>query len=1733
MFDPIQASNNIKDEFISYISTSFHLADPDYAKQFTEALGVDNAISKGPYLDISDSFEQGKSITELIDEEEISPLFSELEPGVPEKDKEIKLVRGLYKHQEKAVRKINAGKNIVVTTGTGSGKTECFILPIINHLLREKEAGSLTDGVRAILIYPMNALANDQMKRLRLIMKQYPDITFGVYNSSTQHEDAAGKAEYGRVFKDENGKPMKPLKNEIISRKTMQTRPPHILVTNYAMLEYMMLRPKDDLVFSGAKLRFIVLDEAHIYRGATGIETSLLLRRLKARISDPGKVLHILTSATLGGKEADEDIVSFASTLCDAAFDADDIIRSKTVTPPLPEVSQDIPFELFERLAHPDASLNEILKQYDIQINTNQSDAEILYDLCVSSTAYKVLRQCADRPMTVKEIAEAMRKHIDLKESDLVNLIHVASKAEKNKTALIKARYHMFVRTLEGAFITLNQDKKLYLTRRNYAEIDGESWKVFEAAVCDDCGRIGVAGKTVHDRLETAANRYDEEIEVYLLQSQGEKLDLDEDDDAEDEFEIGKEDYLLCAKCGEIHHESQRTDFLCGHGAGSLVRVRLAEHRGIRNESKCPCCNLGHMKLFYIGYDAATAVLGTELFEQLPESEEVLETKKAPVIATDNPFAIAAAPKSVVEIKKKKRQFLTFSDSRSEAAYYACYMTSFYQEFLRRRGIWHVIESNRESIGKNPWEISTLIRELTSYFDTNRTFASPGDNGTENLTATSKRQAWIAVLNEMVNARRSTSLVSLGILDFVYKGNSEELMNGVAQMYGQDAGDMKALFDLLVMDVVYGGALEGECSLTNDEREYIYYAAHPRRFIKCKESDADRKKNYLNGWIPRVKENGKSFKNGRINRLIKSMGITEEKAKELLSMYWDAVLIGSPCSLTPEGDGEYFFTTDKFVVAVGDETRPIYVCEKCGKTTMVNCKNQCTVLKCDGRLRKVTHESLIESNHFARLYAEKMMSPLHIKEHTAQLGRAEQQKYQEMFVNKAINALSCSTTFEMGVDVGDLETVYLRNMPPSPSNYVQRAGRAGRSIHAAAYSLTYSKLSSHDFTYFEHPERMISGKIGVPLFSISNEKVILRHIFAVALSDFFAHDPEVYNGNNADVLLNQDGYERLTAYLDARPAELKDILLRSIPSDLHTAMGICDWSWVEKLTGADGALCVAVEDFRKTVKWYEKEFARLKRAGEIQGAAHCERQLKEYRRSQDDNRGRNELIEFLVRYNVLPKYGFPVDTVELYQGMDFNQDKKLQMVRDLQLAVAEYAPDAQVVADGKLYTSRYIRKLPQTTGQDWKEVYIAQCSNPSCMTWNHQKIEPSQEGVRCISCGNMIEKARWEPSIEPRKGFIAEPKPKDVPLRKPDCSYRSEDYYIGDQTRRVMYQKTFRVFDDEKLRMETSTDDSLMVVCNDHFYVCDRCGYAISSTSGKDEKDFNSFAKSYTKKHKSPWGKDCSGLLKRKALCHSFKTDVVRITFGTSRAKNQSTMLSVMFALLEAVSNVLDIERTDIKGCLHKVRYERSMIYQIVLYDAVAGGAGHVRRLVTDDCGIFQKVIREAISITKGCNCNPSCYNCLRNYYNQTIHDKLNRIEAYSFLEHFCGTATAIPDNQFEEQHQPARGDLTEDKVKLSDGYSCSDYRNWNEFSPMIPEEYMDAFADMDLLHIPLPSESYCKLSVIGKGVAYEILFVWKDKKILVFDNDNEKVKITGWTSLSVSEIIPSEFAKLMKGGNN
>ena len=253
MFNPVEASEKIKQSFIDYISTTLSIADPHYQRLFRAALSKEDAIGKGPFLHIGGSYESGRSLCELAQEGLASKRFETLE-HVSEKEKELKYRRALYSHQEQALGAAQAGANLVVTTGTGSGKTECFLLPVLQHLMEEMEAGKLTDAVRAIIIYPMNALANDQMKRLRKILATCPEVTFGLYNGNTRHKPDKARADYRSL----NGS--EPLPNELISREAMQKRPPHILITNYSMLEYMMLRPKDDAVFSGAKLRYIVLD---------------------------------------------------------------------------------------------------------------------------------------------------------------------------------------------------------------------------------------------------------------------------------------------------------------------------------------------------------------------------------------------------------------------------------------------------------------------------------------------------------------------------------------------------------------------------------------------------------------------------------------------------------------------------------------------------------------------------------------------------------------------------------------------------------------------------------------------------------------------------------------------------------------------------------------------------------------------------------------------------------------------------------------------------------------------------------------------------------------------------------------------------------------------------------------------------------------------------------------------------------------------------------------------------------------------------------------------------------------------------------------------------------------------------------------------------------------------------------------------------------------------------------
>ncbi|MGN0077645.1 MAG: DEAD/DEAH box helicase [Coriobacteriales bacterium] len=1732
MLNPAVASAKIKDDYIGYLTTMFEFSDKEYAGKFEEALRAEGTMVKGPYLELNDCFEKGMSLSGLIEEGVASPLFRELEPHInADSKKEIPLERTLWAHQETAIRKARAGENLVVTTGTGSGKTECFLLPILNQLLSEVAAGTLDSAVRAILVYPMNALANDQMERLRSILNEYPAIRFGVFNGDTKETQQAGVEQYRKLHRDpDTDEPIDPLPNEVVSREVMRLEPPHIIITNYAMLEYMLLRPNDSAVFDTADLKFLVLDEAHTYRGATGIETSLLLRRLKARLRSTEDTVHILTSATLGDEDSDEDIVEFASTLCDAAFDPSGIIRSRTVPADLPDEAHDYPLALFDALAHPGKPFNEILADFGVEDQPELPIREVLFNICGSSALYRLLREVATSPMTIHEVALAISETTPVEDQDVVNLVSISAFAQKGKMPLVKARYHLFVKDLEGAFTALAEDKPLSLLRKTELHTESGERRAFELCLCSECGRYGIVGKESHSHLEFSENYGDPKLAMFVPENQGEEWDVFEPEGEDVPFagDIAEEDYLICPQCGEIHHESNRCDFKCGHETSSLVKIRRARVTPSGRHA-CPSCGQGYLRKVYTGYDAVTSVLGSSLYESLPEREHLLSRAK---VDTGNVFASFAEPASAQEVAKS-RQFIAFSDSRSQAAFYASNLGEEYDKFLRRRGLWHVIQANRQSLAQEPWDVERLVDALTALFDDKRSFAPIDSPASMVLTDISRRQAWIAVLDEMVNFNRNSSLSSLGAITFLFKGNLELPWGNIAQSTGYDENALRGLFERLIANILKFGAIDTSgLGITDVDREYIFYTATPKKIVKMRGA-ADKGRSHIAGWLPTRRSSGGRFMNSQLMLTMKALSIDEDAAESLLGDYWDAFLEKGrhPLKIT---NGEGSFSVKEFVVTTSSEERPVFECDKCGKRTMTNCNELCARVKCDGHLRPCEPWAAGSGNHYARLYSDSPMSPLHIKEHTAQLGRGNQQAYQDLFIKKKLNALSCSTTFEMGVDVGDLEAAFLRNMPPTPANYVQRVGRTGRSSETAAFSLTFAKLGSHDFTFYEDPKQMIAGQIGVPVLSITNEKVILRHLYAVVLSSFFAANDDVYNGNNAHVLLNSDGYERLVSYLEGRPAELLSALRKSLPQAAQERVGVDDWGWVSSLIGDDGILSIAVREHRELVEWCHSEAEEASARGDHIRAGAMQNREKEIRRAPEDNRGTNQLIEFLVRNNILPKYGFPVDVVELRQNTVSRDENAVQLMRDLQLAVAEYAPGAQVVADGNMYTSRYIRTMPQGSGDGWDEVFIAECPNESCRTWNYRHVEPG-EGEECIACQQPIAKGRWHKAVEPRKGFVAEQKV--VPARKkPEHSFRSDDFYIGDPQKQVIETRAFDVEGGGRLYMESSANDSLLVVCNDDFFVCPRCGYSLSMGDAKSASSF-SFGKPWMEKsHDTTWGKKCGcRKLQKRKLCHSFKTDVLRLTFDSPFAKSLYTMTSVMYALLEGASEALRIERSDIKGCLHRIRLASGMVYEVVIYDAVGGGAGHARRLVDDSCTALKKVIGAAIARLEACDCDPSCYSCLRNYSNRMMHDKLDRQAALCFLRRWSGRAIPAPAEKGEPVKPGAGQDQGEACAALGDELRVlqpeTGFDGWRDFICSVPTETTAFFEDLIEMDVPPVTGTYVEV-VAGPGdkCVVRAICAWDLQRILVFSK-GESVDVPGWKSVDIDEVTPLKLSRMLKKG--
>ena len=444
--NPIERSQYINSQYKEYLRSSFEFKTSKLQKLFEQQLEVED-LFKGPYVDLNLPFKRGMSLDEMIADGAVCKSFRRLG--------DMNFERSLYSHQEESIRHICSGRSAIITTGTGSGKTESFLYPILNELMSDVEKGNMEVGVRAIFLYPMNALVNDQIDRVRKILTQCHEITYGFFTGETKESVPKN---YREKYGAENDTFIP--ENELVSREEIRKNPPHLLFTNYSMLEYLLIRPNDYSIFAPERLnnwKFVVLDEAHSYYGSLGIELSLLMRRLTGLA--PNKPRFILTSATLGEQgKSESEIVNFARSLTSASFDIQDIIFSKRILLSSSKLSYTIDAGDYSEIKKSKNDIQTVRTIGNRYKNVDSMDLKsYLYELFVGDKnvfhLYEILK---DGSKSFKSILASFNNQITSEQ--LIDLIDLINMAEKDGIGIFDLKYHSFVRPLAGAYITLGNN---------------------------------------------------------------------------------------------------------------------------------------------------------------------------------------------------------------------------------------------------------------------------------------------------------------------------------------------------------------------------------------------------------------------------------------------------------------------------------------------------------------------------------------------------------------------------------------------------------------------------------------------------------------------------------------------------------------------------------------------------------------------------------------------------------------------------------------------------------------------------------------------------------------------------------------------------------------------------------------------------------------------------------------------------------------------------------------------------------------------------------------------------------------------------------------------------------------------------------------------------------------------------------------------------------------------------
>ncbi len=1708
-----QTAKDLAEQHMKFIEATFHLHHPRLIRE-RKSLMESGTVASEPWIEVTPAYVTGKHFKDLGLPKPVADILQSLNRA------KLEVYNPPYKHQADALRAFFLdGKDLIVSTGTGSGKTEIFLYSVLGSLALEAARGKSQDkrGIRAIILYPMNALVADQLARMRRLIGSEAGATelrklfgrnvqFGMYTSRTPYHgrtdpdrnDAQVKpvidyycklqAQNPELFKELVKKGRVPAKDLVGFRAYRKARDtqyktqsgdvelftrqeiyepnefggtPDVLITNYSMLEYMLLRPIEQVMFdttrewlaadADSKL-LIVLDEAHLYRGAQGAEVALLVLRLLQRLNVPrSRVRFILTSASFGSDERARRIgPSFAASLTGGRHeDFEVIIGSKSVLrggkPGSDAAAEALASVGYEITRAKLSTLASRLKWVQLPA-TDDKLPDYLREALQREPVFQFLHErLSDGPTKLKLLASFLfpKSPPDRAIEATGNLLYLGSQATKEDgLSFLPCRLHMFFKGLPRLFVCVNPrcnqrlvpDDSLPLLGRVYAEprlrCDCGS-RVFEFLSHRTCGAAYIrAYRNIAGRndpqvfLWTEGEGLADLEEIHILMEQP-RSDPDPENDGRSLAETTPHRFLDI-ETGYIVRQPDSAD------PDRFVRVWVpgAEQRPSQpgaawSWSRCPACGIKEKP-----WRGQTKVMDLET-----KGEEPFANIVRTVFDHQPPIP------SKAKLPNQGKKVLCFSDGRHKAATLARDLQRTVELDSFREVVVAVLSGHSQATSMEflypMLTVYTRLHRIGFFDDADQFRLSDGTGYSGSRSHFVEDQARLDELASRLHMTLDRLALDRHAATDLNAERPRQYNSSLLRLLGHEHFSISAtLVGFMAPTSEVFRTIRSSTRGTNPQLlreitlEVLRLAAAEEAFDPSVDDRVRADARRPSAW-PR------SGGEGLAAEEIIPQHIKDKVGTRISAQGWDQIL---RAFLYPSGTGESLFVplgharyviNPKAVTLLLALDHKWYRCRGCRQFSGWVIADVCPREHCNGRLEQIdeadahmrARNALLRDPCKEIVAGKREPFTLRSEEHSAQLNTKDRsetfsktERYELLFqdvlieeeVEQPVDVLSCTTTMEVGIDIGSLTAVALRTVPPRPENYQQRSGRAGRRSAGLSTVITYADNSPHETHYFRNPQLMIGAEASEPVVYTGNRKIAERHVNASLLERFFDPkemdpDADIFRSlGNCQDFFHGDGKFSLVSF---EKWMNKEVLTKD--------------SVVAKALGG-----LLPSELQQSVPEYGLDW----RAAFVQDTArHLVERLKAMAEETDwstqDPDG--DLLSALLDAALLPTFSFPIDTcgfiVREIQRKGSTQLLKTsyEMTRGLKEGLSDYVPERQVVVDKKTFTSYGVYfpfpadPVDRASGEDWDALeWLNFC--PVCETVVGERARSlNDEGEQCRVCHSILESRHifrppaFAPEVRPAGQAIQgegweEERVYATPARFP-IPQSDEEREEGPTESKTIGKSEARKLPNQRL----------MVVNfgrppdNQGFYVCERCG-AIGREQPLDNPHNRPYPRDF--RIRRSWPNQCSGPAANTTFGYDFRTDlaILRVpirrplSFAPHEPWFRAAAKSVAEALVLGASRLLKIDSNELAGgtrILPRHPDDSADVHGYVeffLYDTTPGGAGFSAKAYEE----LEEVLKTSRDVLRGCSCSSSCHSCLRTYYNRVSHKDLDRFLGLALLDY-------------------------------------------------------------------------------------------------------------------------------------